>query len=181
MIKPPPPDIAPGDHILGPADAPVTLCEYGDYECPYCGRAHPVLMDALQRVGPYVRFVYRHFPLFDKHPHALAAAEAAEAAGVQGKFWPMHDMIYENQRALESSDLIARAEILGLDVDRFTAELATRAHLPRVKADADSGLRIGVHGTPALYIQGDRFEGSRDADALAAALRSALHATRLIA
>ncbi|MDI1478177.1 thioredoxin domain-containing protein [Polyangium sp. y55x31] len=164
----------PDDHVRGNTDAPVTLIEYGDYECPYCGRAHPAILDALRRMGSSVRFVYRHFPLTEMHRHALQAAEAAEAAGAQGRFWDMHDLLYENQAALGLTDLYGYAAALGLDQGRFQADLATHAHLGKIERDFNSGVRSGVNGTPTLFIQGMRYEGSRDPDALTAALQSAL-------
>jgi protein-disulfide isomerase len=170
-LKPP---VGSGDHILGDVDAPVTLLEYGDYECPYCGRAHIVLQEVLRRVGRDVRFVFRHFPLAEVHSHAQKAAEAAEAAGAQGKFWPMHDMLFENQDALETEDLIGYAEALGLDDARFVEDLETHAHLEKVKSDFRSGVRSGVNGTPTFFIEGARFDGSWDPDTLTAALQKAI-------
>jgi protein-disulfide isomerase len=111
------------DHIRGPLDPPVTLLEYGDYECPYCGMAYPITRAIEQEMGDTMRFVFRHFPLTTVHPHAALAAEAAEAAGAQGKFWPMHDTLYENQQALDPPHLLAYAEALGLDTDRFSSDL----------------------------------------------------------
>jgi len=170
------PPVGPGDHIRGDVDAPVTLVEDGDYECPYCGRAHLVVHEVLRRVGPNVRFVYRHFPLSEVHPHALGASEAAEAAGAQGKFWPMHDTLFENQTALAAQDLIRYAGALELDLVRFADELATHAHLPKVKSDFRSGVRSGVNGTPTFFIDGVRFDESWDPETLTAALNAAIRA-----
>ena len=170
------PPVGPGDHILGDPDAPVTLVEYGDYECPYCGRAHLVTQEVLRRLGRDVRFVYRHLPLSEIHPHALAAAEAAEAAGAQGKFWPMHDTLFENQDALEAEDLPGYAEALGLDTPRFVRDLGSHAHLAKVKGDFRSGIRSGVNGTPTFFIDGVRFDDSWDTETLTAALRAAIAA-----
>ena len=167
------PPVGPGDHVFGNPDAPVTLVEYGDYECPYCGRAHPVVEEVLRQMGPEARFVFRHFPLAEMHPHAVAAAEAADAAGAQGKFWPMHATLYENQGALEPEDLLGYAGALGLDVPRFARELATHAHLAKVEADFRSGVRSGVQGTPTFFINGVRHEAGWDAPTLLAALRAA--------
>jgi protein-disulfide isomerase len=125
-------------------------------------------------VGSDVRFAYRHFPLAEVHPHALQAAEAAEAAGAQGKFWPMHDMLFESQVALEVDDLIGYADVLGLDEVRFVDDLETHAHLEKVKADFRSGVRSGVNGTPTFFIEGVRFDGSWDPDTLTAALQNAI-------
>lgn len=168
------PPVGPGDHILGDPEAPVTLVEFGDYECPYCGRAHLVLNEVLPQVSTDVRFVFRHFPLVQLHPHALAAAEAAEAAGAQGKFWPMHVTLYENQDALEPADLLGYAEALELDTARFAGELSAHTHLDKVEADFRSGERSGVRGTPTFFINGVRHEGGWDAPTLLGALRAAI-------
>jgi protein-disulfide isomerase len=170
--------VGAGDHVLGDPDAPVTLVEYGDFDCPHCGRAHPTVQEVLRRMGAAVRFVYRNFPLSQAHPHALVAAEAAEAAAAQGKFWPMHDRLFEHQDALEVDDLIGHARALGLDTARFAEDLDTHAHLEKVQADFRSGVRSGVNGTPTFFIDGARFDGSWDADTLAAALQEAVDAKR---
>ena len=161
------------DHIQGPATAPVTLVEYGDYECPYCGAAYPILKDVQERMGERLRFVFRNFPITTSHPHAEQAAEAAEAAAAQGRFWPMHDHLYEHQRHLEVDDLRGYAAELGLDVDRFTDELAQHTHAARVREDFMSGVRSGVNGTPTFYINGVRHDDSYDAETLVAALEQA--------
>src|SRR3981081_2105023 len=135
------------DHIRGPADAPVTLLEYGDYECPHCGLAHPIVKEVQQRLGRQLRFAFRHFPLAEIHPHAEMAAEAAEAAGAQGRFWEMHDLLFKNQDALNDTDLLRYAEALGLELTRFVNELADRTWEPRVREDFMSGVRSGVNGT----------------------------------
>lgn len=168
------PPVGPGDHILGDEEAPVTLVEYGDFECSHCGRAHIVLQEVRRRMGREVRFVFRHFPLAELHPHALAASEAAEAAGAQGKFWPMHDMLFEHQGALEAEDLLSYAGAIDLDVARFDRELEAHAHLERVKHDVHSGVRSGVNGTPTFFIDGVRFDDRWDADTLTTALRAAI-------
>ena len=166
--------VSPGrDHIRGPVDAPVTLVEYGDYECPYCGAAHGIVNAIQTRLGEQLCFVYRHFPLTTMHPHSQLAAEAAEAAGTQGEFWAMHDALFENQQRLEAPYLLAYAEALGLDTGRFGAELAEHVHAPKVREDFMSGVRSGVNGTPAFYINSVRHDGSRDAGALMAALQRA--------
>jgi protein-disulfide isomerase len=154
------PPVSETDHIRGAADALVTLVEYGDFECPHCGRAHVFVLDALERLGDDVRFVFRHFPLAQAHPHAPYAAEAAEAAGEQGRFWPMHDVLFENQDALESDDLVAYADELELDVKRFVDQLEAGIHQAKVQADFRSGVRSGVNGTPTFFIDGQRFDGS---------------------
>jgi len=161
------------DHVQGPADAAVTLLEYGDYECPFCGAAYPIVKQVQETMGERLRFVFRNFPITTAHPHAEQAAEAAEAAAAQGQFWPMHDLLYENQRHLETDDLIAYASRLGLDVSRFQRELADHVHAARVREDFMSGVRSGVNGTPSFYIDGERYEGSYDAEPLLDALKQA--------
>ena len=161
------------DHIRGPHDAPATLVEYGDYECPFCAAAHPVVEELRQVMGDDLRFVYRHFPLSNLHPHAAQAAESAEAAGAEGRFWPMHDLLYARQDALEMEDLASRAEMLGLDVMRFVRALETGAYRARVREDFMSGVRSGVNGTPSFYVNGLRHEGAPDVASLLAALRHA--------
>jgi protein-disulfide isomerase len=162
------------DHAVGPRDAPVTLVEYGDYECPHCGAAHPVVNTLRRTLGPRLRFVYRHFPLATIHPHAPLAAEAAEAAGAQGEFWPMHDMIFEHQQALEPQDLAAYADALGLDTARFARELASHAHAGRVREHFSGGVRSGVNGTPTFFINGLRHDGSYALESLLGAIEEAV-------
>jgi protein-disulfide isomerase len=159
------------DHIQGAADASATLVEYGDYECPFCGAAYPVIKEVQARMGDELRFVFRNFPITTSHPHAGQAAEAAEAAAVQETFWPMHDTLYENQSKLEDEDLHRYAEQLGLDVGRFDRELAEHVHAARVHEDFLSGVRSGVNGTPTFYVNGVRHDDSYDPETLIAALR----------
>ena len=166
------------DHIQGPADAPVTLVEYGDYECPHCGRAYPIVKEVQKRMGRRLRFVYRNFPLRESHPHAQQAAEAAEAAGAQGKFWEMHDRLFERQFALDGEYLIEYAGDVGLDVARFRKELEGGVYEPRVREDFRSGVTSGVNGTPTFFINGVRHDDSWDAKPLLAALEEAAAATR---
>jgi protein-disulfide isomerase len=161
------------DHFEGPADAAVTLVEYGDYECPYCGAAYPIIKEIQARMGERLRFVFRNFPISTSHPHAERAAEAAEAAGAQGTFWPMHDLLYENQRRLRDQDLHTYGEQLGLDLERFDRELADHLHAARVQEDFMSGVRSGVNGTPSFYIAGARHDDSYDVETLHAALERA--------
>jgi protein-disulfide isomerase len=161
------------DHVRGPADAPVSLVEYGDYECPYCGQAAAIVAAVRSRLGPRLRFAYRHFPLAEIHPHALRAAEAAEAAGAQGRFWPMHDTLFANQAALEDVDLVRYAAALELDVSRFMDELAAGTWTERVREDFTSGVRSGVNGTPTFFVNGLRHDGPWDADTLTAVLVAA--------
>jgi protein-disulfide isomerase len=161
------------DHILGPTTAPVTLVEYGDYECPYCGQAHHVIKQLQQLLGRHLCFVFRHFPLTTVHPHAQQAAEAAEAAGAQGKFWETHYVLFEHQHALEVGDLVRYASALGLDLQRFTSELASHTHAGRVREDFMSGVRSGVNGTPTFFINGMRHDGFFDLDSLLNAIEYA--------
>jgi protein-disulfide isomerase len=159
------------DHSQGSPEAVVTLVEYGDYECPHCGRAYPVVKEVQRRLGSQLRFVFRNFPLAEIHPHAQHAAEAAEAAGAQGKFWEMHDTIFEHQRALLDRQLVQYGLDLGVDEERFRGELESHAHAARVREDFLSGIKSGVNGTPTFFINGIRHDGSWDADALEKALR----------
>jgi protein-disulfide isomerase len=158
------------DHIQGPPEAAVTLVEYGDYECPYCGAAYPIIKKVQERMGERLRFVFRNFPITTSHPHAEQAAEAAEAAAAQGRFWEMHDLLYENQQHLGGKDLRAYAEQLGLEVEPFDQELAEHVHADRVHEDFMSGVRSGVNGTPTFYINGSRHDDSYDLETLLAAL-----------
>lgn len=161
------------DHIRGPVNAPVTLLEYGDYECPYCGAAHPIVNAVQARMGDELRFVFRHFPLTTVHPHAERAAEAAEAAGAQGKFWKMHDTLYDNQRQLADPFLPASARAIGLDLDRFSRDLAQHTHAAKVREDFMSGVRSGVNGTPSFFINGVRHDGPWDFANLLTAVQEA--------
>jgi protein-disulfide isomerase len=158
------------DHTQGPADAAVTLVEYGDYECPYCGAAYPIVKEVQARMGGKLRFVFRNFPITTSHPHAEQAAEAAEAAGTQGKFWEMHDLLYGNQKRLDDDDLRSYAAQLGLDLESFGSDLAEHVHAPRVREDFMSGVRSGVNGTPTFYINGIRHDDSYELETLLAAL-----------
>jgi protein-disulfide isomerase len=160
------------DHMRGPIDAPVTVVEYGDFECPYCGLAEPVVRELLRDFGD-VRYVWRHLPLNDVHPHAQSAAEAAEAAADQGAFWEMHDLLLDHQDALEPSDLIGYAEQLGLDVERFTDDLREHAGTARVAEDVDGADLSGVTGTPTFFINGRHHYGAYDIVTLSAAVRAA--------
>jgi len=161
------------DHIRGAVDGPVTVVEYGDFECPYCGQAEPVVRELLRDFGAEVRYVWRHLPLNDVHPHAQLAAEAAEAAADQNAFWEMHDLMLDNQDALEPSDLIGYAEQLELDVERFTNSLREHAGAARVAEDVDSADLSGVSGTPTFFINSRRQHGAYDIASLSAAVRAA--------
>jgi protein-disulfide isomerase len=154
------------DRIRGPQNAPITLLEYGDYQCPHSGAAHAIVEAVRRTLRRQLRFVYRHFPLVQIHPRAERAAEAAEAAGAQGEFWEMHDMIFEHQDALEDDDLLLYATDIGIDAGRFARELAAGLHAPRVREDFMSGLQSGVKGTPTFFINGVRHTGGYDAESL---------------
>jgi protein-disulfide isomerase len=167
------PPVSEGDHRSGPDDAPVTLVEYGDFECPSCGAAYPYVEEVRRRMGARLRFVYRHFPLTQMHPHAMHAAEAAEAAGAQGKFWQMHAMLFEHQDALDDADLVRYTKALHFDGERFASELASGAHVERIREHIRSGIRSGVNGTPTFFINGVRYDGSWEASDLLAALEAA--------
>jgi protein-disulfide isomerase len=161
------------DHVLGPEDAPVTLVEYGDFQCPHCRAAHFYLKNVLATLGDAMRFVFRSMPLTQVHPMAQLAAEAAEAAGAQGKFWPMHDAIYENQDLLSPALLTRLGQRLGLDMQRFTDDVESHRFLSKVKEDFMSAVRSGAAGTPSFFINGEPYEGSFDDESLIDALRFA--------
>jgi Na+/H+ antiporter NhaA len=163
------------DHIRGDDNAPVTLVEYGDFECPFCGQAEPVVRELLSEFGHDLRYVFRHLPLSDVHPHAELAAEAAEAASKQGAFWEMHDLLFEHQDALEPKNLISYAEQLGLDVDRFTEELRRHEYAGRIASDVDDADLSGVSGTPTFFVNGLRHQGAYDIATLTAAVLAAHH------
>ena len=165
------PPVGERDHVAGPPSAPVTLVEYGDFECPSCRKAWPMVKELQRRLGDKLRFVFRNFPLTKIHPNAQHAAEAAEAAAAQGAFWPMHDRLFERQFALEDDNLIEYASELGLDADRLRAALDGGTYRARVKEDVLSGLKSGVNGTPTFFINGERYDGPHGAEALFEALR----------
>jgi protein-disulfide isomerase len=158
------------DHIQGSIDAPIQLLEYGDYECPYCGQAYPVVKEIQKRLGERLCFAFRNFPLTNSHPHAEHAAEAAEAAAAQGRFWEMHDYLYENQEALDDESLAQYAQSLGLDVQRLVSEVSSGAHQLRIREDFRSGAHNGVNGTPSFFINGLRYDGAPGLEQLLAAL-----------
>jgi len=168
--------VGPRDHAQGPADAPVTLVEYGDYECPHCGRAYSIVKEVQRRLGSKLRFVFRNFPLRESHLHAEHAAEAAEGAAAPGRFWEMHDMLFEHQGALDDAHLVGYAANVGLDAKVFERELRDHAHKDRVREDFMSGVRSGVNGTPSFFINGVRFDDGWDADTLTKALKAVAHA-----
>jgi protein-disulfide isomerase len=173
------PPVGADDHVAGSSDAPVTLVEYGDYECPYCGMAYPIVKAAQRALRSELRFVFRNFPLAESHPHARQAAQAAEAAAAQGKLWQMHDMLYEHQDALEDKDLVRYARALALDVDRFARELTAGTYAKRVRDDFRSGVRSGVNGTPTFFVNGVRWDGAwADEESFIDALRDAERSAR---
>jgi protein-disulfide isomerase len=160
------------DHIRGPADAAVTLLEYGDLECPYCGRAEPVVRELLADFGD-LRYVWRHLPLNDVHPHAQLAAEASEAAAAQGRFWEMHDMLIAHQNELTLKDILRLGEEIGLDPERLRGFLRKRKGAPRIAEDVDSADMSGVSGTPTFFINGHRHQDAYDIETLSEAVRLA--------
>jgi len=168
------PSVGDRDHAAGAAGAPVTLVEYGDFECPYCRQAYPIVKELQRRLGSDLRLVFRNFPLTKLHPHAEHAAEVAEAAGAQGAFWQMHDRLFERQFALDDENLLEYATDLGLDADRVRGELDAGTYRTRVKEDVLSGLKSGVNGTPTFFINGERHDGSYDLESLLAALQDAM-------
>jgi len=161
------------DHAQGPADAPITLVEYGDYECPYCGKAYPVVKELQKRLGDRLRFVFRNFPLNTIHEHAGVAAQAAEAAGAQGKFWEMHDVLYEHQDDLADADLHQYALKVALEIYQFDADLSGEKFAKRVRDDFRGGVRSGVNGTPTFFINGARYNGEHTTQAMLLALEDA--------
>ena len=156
------------DHVHGPASASLTLVEDGDYECPDCGRLFEIIRDLQRELGERLRIVYRHYPLSGVHPRAQEAAEAAQAAGAQDRFWDMHDLLFRNQNALERKHLLTYAESLALDMDRFTAALKKQVYRQRVREDFRRGVENGVYGTPGLFLNDVRHAGAWDPDALLA-------------
>ena len=161
------------DRTIGPADAPVTLVEYGDYQCPYCAAARPVLEDLIERADGKARLVFRHYPLDSVHPLARRAAEAAESAGAQGRFWPMHGLLYENQEDLADEDLRSYATRLELDLARFDEDLAGHRHAERVQENRLAGERDGVRGTPGVFLNGAPYDGRLETEALLRAVEEA--------
>lgn len=167
-------EISEYEWILGDVNAPVTILEYGDFECPYCRAARPVLRQLVDRNEGQVRLIYRHFPITSLHPHAELAAEASEAAGSQDLFWEMHDMIFTHQNALEFDNLVSYAEAVGADATRFADELARHMYLEEVRRDFEKGIIDGVNGTPTLFINGVRYDGPREYNLMQAAIDLAL-------
>jgi protein-disulfide isomerase len=161
------------DHVVGPATAPVTLVEYGDYECPYCRAALPIVQELQGLLGDQLRYIFRHFPLTRLHPHAQHAAEAAEAAAAQGRFFEMHAILFEHQEALGDDQLVQYAADLDLDAARVRADLTAHSHAGRVREDFESGLRSGARGTPTFYLDDLRYDGIVGVRQFLAAIREA--------
>src|ERR687886_530610 len=159
------------DHIRGSINAPITLVEYGDYECPYTAMAYPVVKKIMSQFGEKLYFVFRNFPLNDIHPHAQTAAEAAEAAAAQDKFWDMHDYLFEHQRALDDSHLLQYAEKVGLDIERFKKDMTGNAYASFIEQSLKGGINSGVEGTPTFFVNGVRYEDSCDLDTLSETLQ----------
>jgi protein-disulfide isomerase len=162
------------DHIQGPSSALVTLVEYGDYQCPFCGDVSPIIRKLQTQFGDQLRFVFRNFPQTRIHAYAQRAAEAAEAAGGQGRFWEMHDYLYEHQQALDAENLIQAAVAIGLDKVKFSRDVAERAYADRVQEDVQSGIDSGVGGTPTLFINGARNDDEDDFETLKAKIEEAI-------
>ena len=160
------PPVSDRDHVAGRPTVHLTLVEFGDYQCPYCGAAYPVVKRLQQDLGSKLRFVFRNFPLTEAHPYALIAAEAAEAAALQGKFWEMHDVIFENQRELEPDMLPLWAQKIHLNVPEFGKAIRLGSVTERIKEDRKSGIHSGVNGTPCFFINGVRFDGPADYESL---------------
>ncbi|GHV59803.1 hypothetical protein FACS1894182_14430 [Bacteroidia bacterium] len=148
------------DHVQGPANAPIVLVEYGDYQCPYCGQAYYIVKNLQKKLGDKLQFIFRNFPLEDLHPYALHAAIAAETAGIEGKFWEMHDILFENQRHLDDSALLEYAKKIGLDAAKFEKDFGNQATQDKVSNDVQSGTNAGVDGTPYFFVNGKLFEGN---------------------
>jgi protein-disulfide isomerase len=161
--------IMEGDHVRGSPNAEVVIIEYGDFQCPYCARAHPTLAGLQKQYGERVALVYRHLPL-GMHPYAEPAAEAAEAAGGQGKFWEMHDSLFEHQAQMAPAQLPLLAQQMGLDAARFDEDLSRRRYRDRIQAQAEQGKALGASGTPSFFINGQRYHGDSDAESLTAAV-----------
>jgi NhaA family Na+:H+ antiporter len=166
------PPLRPDDHVAGPADAPLTLVMYGDFQCPYCAAAQSIVRRVRERLDGRLRFVFRHMPLLEVHPDAQLAAEASEAAAAQGAFWEMHDHLYAARGKLGFNDLVAHAAALGLDAERVRRELTDGTHGPRVARDAAAAGMAGVQGTPAFFVNGALHADAFDAGSLVAALEA---------
>ena len=162
-LKPP---VSSKDHTQGNKNAPLELVEYGDYQCPHCGHAYPIIIAVQETINDNLKFVFRNFPLSEAHPDAFKAAVAAEAAALQHKFWEMHDIIYENQELLDWENLLLYAKSIGLDLTRFKADIKKDSVSAKIEEDFESGIRSRVNGTPTFFINGERYEGNWEANDL---------------
>jgi protein-disulfide isomerase len=168
-LKPP---VSEKDHIQGDKNAPIELVEYGDYQCPHCGAAYPIIKSIQKKLGNKLKFVFRNFPLAESHPNATNAAIATEAAAVQGKFWEMHDAVFEHQRDLSDAALIKCAQKTGLDISKFKSDFDKQEIQDKVQSDLESGVRSGVNGTPSFFINGKKYNDSWDEAVLLEYLQS---------
>jgi protein-disulfide isomerase len=166
--------VTESDHAQGRADAPVTLVEYGDYQCPYCGAAYPIVKQLQERFGDDLRFVFRNFPLQQVHEHALSAATTAEFAAAHGRFWEVHDALYENQEELGTELYVAIVTQVGLDAGQLRAALEGQEYFEKIKLDFNGGVRSGVNGTPSFFVNGTRYDGPRDFETMAEMLDRAI-------
>ena len=171
------PRVTADDHAQGPSDAPVTVVEYGDYECPYCRGAFRDVQEMLDEYRGKLRFVFRNFPIPQLHPHAAQAAEAAEAAGAQGKFWEMYQLLLQAHARLDTDSLVGYAGLIGLDVPRFAEDLAENRHAARIESDLQEGLRNGVNATPKFYVNGQRVDGKTPLEHVEELVRQAVLAS----
>ena len=154
------PAVNSNDHVQGNQNAIIELVEYGDYQCPHCGHAYPIIKNMQKELGNKIKFIFRNFPLSEIHPNAMNAAVAAEVASSQNKFWEMHDIIFENQDFLSDVNLVKYAAKLGLNIEQFEADFEKPKYFKKVEADFESGIRSGVNGTPSFFISGEKFDGS---------------------
>jgi protein-disulfide isomerase len=166
------------DHIQGHADAAVTLVEYGDYQCPYCGAAYPIVQELQRHFGDDLRFVFRNFPLAEMHPHAVGAAMTAEFGAANGRFWEIHDALYENQPQLGPALYDAIVSELGLEPKQLHKAFEAQEYLARIRTDVDGGVRSGVNGTPSFFVNGARYDGVPDLDTMTEALTAAIHSAK---
>ena len=171
------PPVNKSDHVLGNPDAMIELVEYGDYQCPHCGHAYPIIKNVQRKLGADLKFVFRNFPLSEMHPDAFSAALATEAAGLQQKFWDMHDIIFENQQALDLESLFLYAKTIGLDLERFKNDIQENTLTSKVEQDFESGVRSGVNGTPSFFINGKKYNGDWEEDVFNQYLKSQLSVT----
>lgn len=165
------PPISEKDHMQGDANAAIVLVEYGDYQCPHCGRAYPIIKRLQEELGSNLKFIFRNFPLKNIHPEATIAAIASEAAAIQGLFWEMHDIIFENQDSLDMDSLVAYAGELGMDIDRFINDMENSLLAKKVEDDFESGIRSGVNATPTFFINGVKYNNGWEGERLLAFIK----------